>query len=204
MRIKRISTSAWYDIPGYDGKYQVNFYGGVRRALKNGRHKELHPYIKSSNGNRVVKLNCKEVVVMTLMRITFIGELRAGYLTYHKNGIKTDDCLANIGIKTKSEIGKITGPGNRAEKAIVKINSDGEIVDFYKSCREAGRQNYMSYQIILDRANGKVKSLYAPDGYVYVFDRDRDIQKAIRKIEEDNNRKCGVVFVKSPDVVFDF
>lgn len=204
MRIKQISTVAWYDIPGYDGKYQINFYGNVRRSLKNGRYKQLNPYIKSSNGNRVVKLNCKEKVVMSLMRITFIGELPEGKVTYHKNGIKADDCLANIGISTKSEIGKMIGSRHMCEQAVVKISSDGEIVDFYRSIREAGRKNYMSYQTIAGRASGKVKSLYAPDGYVYVFESDSAINKAIRRIEEDNNKKCGVTFVKAPEIVFDF
>lgn len=204
MRIERIVPTEWYDVPGYGGKYQINYYGHVRRALKNGRYKELHPYIKSSNGRRVVKLNCKERTVMSLMRDTFIGELPQGYVLYHKNGLLTDDTLSNIGMATRSELGKLTGTWNECEMTVVKVNSYGEIVDFYKSAREAGRKNYMSYQSILDRINGKVKSLYATDGFVYVRDRERDVQKAIRRIELDNKEECSVVFTKAPEVVFDF
>lgn len=204
MRIKQIDPNAWYDIPGYDGKYKINYFGNIRRTLKNGKYKELHPYIKSSNGRRVVKLNCKEIVVMKLMQITFIGELKEGYVTYHKNGILTDDALNNIGITTRSELGKMTGTWNDSEFSIVKIDSNGEIVDFYKSAREAGRKNHMSYQTILDRINGRVKSLYAPDGYVYVKDKDSAIQKAIRRIELENQKECGVAFVKAPKVKFEF
>ena len=101
MRIKQINPRGWYDIPGYDGKYQINYFGNVRRALKRG-YKALHPYIKTTNGRRVVKLNCKEQVIMKLMQITFIGELPPGMVTYHKNGIITDDALNNIGIITRS------------------------------------------------------------------------------------------------------
>lgn len=54
MRIKQINPRGWYDIPGYDGKYQINYFGNVRRALKHG-YKALHPYIKTTNGRRVVK-----------------------------------------------------------------------------------------------------------------------------------------------------
>lgn len=43
---------------------------------------------------------------MSLMRITFIGDLPKGYVTYHKNGIKTDDILGNIGVITKKELSK--------------------------------------------------------------------------------------------------
>lgn len=48
MRIKQINPRGWYDIPGYDGKYQINYFGNVRRALKRG-YKALHPYIKTTS-----------------------------------------------------------------------------------------------------------------------------------------------------------
>ena len=85
MRIDQIKIDEWYDIPGYGGKYQINYYGNIRRALKNGRYKEIHPFIKKSNGRRCVKLNCKEHVVMKLMQRTFYGELKDGCVAYHKN-----------------------------------------------------------------------------------------------------------------------
>lgn len=115
MRIKQINPRGWYDIPGYDGKYQINYFGNVRRALKRG-YKALHPYIKTANGRRVVKLNCKEQVVMKLMQITFIGELPLGMVTYHKNGIITDDALNNIGIITRSELGNLWFSNNLVQQ----------------------------------------------------------------------------------------
>lgn len=204
MRIGNIKADTWYDIPGYEGKYQINYFGKIRRALKNGRYKELHPYLKKSNGRRVVKLNCKEMVVMKLMQFTFMGKLKEGYVTYHKNGILTDDVLSNIGVIRREELGRLTGTRNDCQIPVVKIDSSGEIVEFYKSVREAGRKNHMSYQTILDRINGKVKSLYAPDGYVYVKDKDSAVQKAIRKIELENQKEFGVAFVRAPEVVFEF
>lgn len=208
MRIKQINPRGWYDIPGYDGKYQINYFGNVRRALKRG-YKVLNPYIKTTNGRRVVKLNCKEQVIMKLMQITFIGELPPGMVTYHKNGIITDDALNNIGIITRSELGRLTGRGNGCETLVVKISEEGQIVDFYRSVREAGRKNHMSYQTILDRINGKVKSLYAPDGYVYCKDNAREINKAVRRIELDNREinttLCdGRSLLIKPDIKMDF
>lgn len=204
MRIHNINPKAFYDIPGFDGKYQINFYAKIRRVLKNGRYKELCGYVKKSNGRHAVKLNCKEYVVMHLMRDTFIGALPDGYVLYHKNGCITEDALYNIGMIKRCELGRLTGRRNNCETSIVKINSNGEIIDFYKSVREAGRKNFMSYQTILDRINGKVKSLYAPDGYVYVKENERQIQNAIRRIELDNKKECGVTFIKAPEVIFDF
>jgi hypothetical protein len=204
MRIKNIVPTKWYDIPGYDGKYQINYYGQIRRALKNGRYKELHPYIKSSNRRQAVKLNCKERDVIALIRDTFIGEVPEGYVLYHKNGLLTDNALNNIGMVTREECGKRTGKWNESATPVVKLNSDGEIVEFYRSAREAGRKNYMSYQTIMDRINGKTKGLYAGDGYIYAKDSDSEIQKVLRRIELDNKEECGIGLTKAPDVIFDF
>ena len=67
MRIKQISLTEWYDIPGYGGKYQINYFGNIRRALKRG-YKDLHPYIKSSNGRRIVKLNGRRTYSLRMER----------------------------------------------------------------------------------------------------------------------------------------
>ena len=88
--------------------------------------------------------------------------------------------------------------------SVVKISLEGEIVDFYRSAREAGRKNHMSYQTILDRISGKAKSLYAPDGYVYCKDNAWAINKAVRSIELDRQDECGVDFIPAPEVVFYF
>lgn len=137
MRIKNVNPKGWYDIPGYDGIYQINYWADIRKKLGNGKYKYLKPYVKKNNqGKRLIKLKRKEVVVMSLMRITFIGDLPKGYVTYHKNGIKTDDILGNIGVITKKELSKKTGQMNGRATKVAKINQDGEIVAFYKSARD--------------------------------------------------------------------
>ena len=187
MRIKNVDPKGWYDIPGYDGIYQINYWADIRKKLGNGKYKHLKPYVKKSNqGKRLIKLKDKEWAVMSLMRITFIGELPEGYVTYHKNGIKTDDVLSNIGVTTRSELSKKIGRMNGRSTKIVKMNKEGQIVAFYKSAREAARQNYMDHQTILNYANRKAKSIYAPDGYAYCKDSDKEITELIRKIEQKN------------------
>lgn len=205
MRIKNVDPKGWYDIPGYDGLYQINYWGNVRKRLKYGFYKQLHPYVKKSRkGKRFIKLCGKEWVVMSLMRITFIGDLPEGYVTYHKNGIKTDDVLSNIGVMTRSELSKKTSQLTGRSFKVAKINRDGEIVAFYKSAREAGRENHMCCQTVLDYINGKMKGIYAPDGYAYCKDTDDEITKLIRRIEISNKAECGVNFTQAPAVVFDF
>ena len=67
-------------------------------------------------------------------------------------------------------------------KSVIKINANGEIVDVCRSAREAGKMNYMSYQTIIDRCNGKYKSAFASDGFAYAWeDSDLSVKKAIKK-----------------------
>ncbi len=62
----------------------------------------------------------------------------------------------------------------------------------------------MCYQTVLDYINGKMKGIYAPDGYAYCKDTDDEIAKLIRKIEQKNAEECGVNFTRAPEVIFDF
>ena len=89
MRIKNVDPKGWYDIPGYDGIYQINYWADIRKKLGNGKYKYLKPYVKKNNqGKRLIKLKRKEVVVMSLMRITFIGDLPKGYVTFTRMELK--------------------------------------------------------------------------------------------------------------------
>ena len=63
----------------------------------------------------------------------------------------------------------------------------GLIVDVYSSARKAARENYMSYQTIMDRCNGKCKSAFAPDGYAYAWeDSEVSMKHALNKIFSQN------------------
>lgn len=189
MRITHINPKGWYDIPGYEGVYQINFWAKIRKILYPGQYKVMKTFIKK-DGRQYVNLyknrKYKQWPVMRLMRVTFIGNLPEGYVTYHKNGIKSNDELSNIGIITRSEL---SGKVNAKSKSIkvVKINSDGEIVDYYKSIRDAGLKNNISYGTLTYYISKRAQCLYAPDGYVYCKDHGKEIATMIKKIEQDKN-----------------
>ena len=48
MRIKNLNPKGWYDIPGYDGIYQINYWADIRKKLGNGKYKYLKPYVKKN------------------------------------------------------------------------------------------------------------------------------------------------------------
>lgn len=185
----------WKDIEGYDGKYQVDREGRVRRVYKSGKTRLLKAYCKktSSNQRLIVKLTIngksKEVTLIQIVARTFFGEAPKGYVPYHRNGCQSDNYVNNIAYISRKELGRKTGPQSR-KKSVAKIDSNGEIVDFYSSARECARQNYMSKQTITDRCNGKCKSAFAPDGYAYAWeDSEVSIKRALRKIKEFNETR---------------
>lgn len=183
-----MTAETWVDVPGYEGTHQANYNGNIRRIYsKSGKKKILTPYHKKMKGSQrlVVKMTAnghsKEVVVMSIIARTFLGICPAGYMPIHKNGLQEDNCAGNIMYISREEAGKLTGAASR-RKPVAKIDCNGEVIAFYKSAREAARYNFMSYQTIIDRCNGKVKGIYAPDGYVYVWDEDKSIKKAQKEI----------------------
>lgn len=195
----------WRNIPGYDGKYQADMEGNVRRVYKSGKTKTMTPfYRKMSRSQRlVVKLTkagkAKDEFLLQVIAKTFLGAPPPGCVAYHKNGCQSDNYIQNIAYISKKELGKMTG-GNYRRQPVVKINKTGEIVEVYASAREAARKNFMSHQTVTDRCNGKCKSAFAPDGFAYAWeDKETSMRNVIRKIEQENG-----YMPKAKEVVFDF
>lgn len=182
----------WKQIDGYNGKYMISNCGNVKRIYKSGKSRLLNPYIKKTSNNKryVVHLaidgKTKEVQIISLVASHFIGKKPDGYIPIHINGVQSDNFVNNIKYVTLKENGLLTGRNSR-RRPVVKIDSNGEFVEFYSSARECARNNYMSYQTVIDRCNGKVKSVFAPDGFAYAWDDDdRSLANVIRNIELHN------------------
>ena len=194
-----MNLQEWRNIPGYNGTYQANFDGQIRRVFKNGKYRILAQYPKTHTKKVFCKINCKETNAAKIIWIAFNGSIPDGMNVIHKNGMQTDNCINNLSLVTKKELGNVYGKLSN-QKCVAKIDSSGQIVEFYQSARECGRKNYLSRQTVTDRCNGKCKSPYAPDGYAYAWeDSEISMKHAIRKIEEDNG-----FMPKARKVVFDF
>ena len=168
----------WKPIPGFDGKYEASFFGKIRRIYQKSEPKIMSAYEKKNRkGSRylVVKLTkdgkSKEVKLSKVIYETFKGPVPEGYSIIHKDDSYTNNEANNLIVLTKEELGKRTGYRSK-HKPVLKCTADLIPVESYRSAREAARENYMSYQTIIDRCNGKVKSLLAPDGYAYIWDND--------------------------------
>lgn len=183
----------WRDVPGYDGKYQLDIEGNCRRVYPSGKTKIKKSWRKSTmQGSKRLLISLtkdgkkKDWILMRLMALTFLGPCPEGCVPYHKNGIQHENHINNIGYINKRELGKKTGASSRRQP-VAKIDCTGQIVEVYSSAREAARKNYMSRQTVTDRCNGRCKSAFAPDGYAYAWDdKEVSMRKALRKIELAN------------------
>lgn len=182
----------WKAIPGYGGKYEASIWGEVRRIYGKAPPREMTAYEKQhQKGSRklVVKLTrdgepSREASLAQVIYTTFKGRIPAGWVIVHKNGIFRDNMINNLELITKKEVGIRYGKMANDRQCVAKINADGEIVEVYNSAREAGRKNFMSYQTILDRCNGKVKRGPAPDGYEYIWEDSKvSRQRAMKRME---------------------
>lgn len=184
------------NVPGFNGTVKANYKGELQKVYKTTT-RLIAKYMKRDK--LVCKINKKEYTVARLVYSAFHGPIKEGYSVVHKNGARTDVYISNLELLTKTQLGNRYG-GDSKRMTVVKIDSNGEIVEFYKSARECARQNYMSYQTVIDRCNGIVKSAFAPDGYAYAWeDREKSLREAIRKIEKEK-----LFIPKAREVTFDF
>lgn len=188
-------SEAWRDVPGYGGKYQASdmgriantFWRGQRR--KNGGRTIMAQFKKKPHGKardsakRFVHLtdlegHRKEVSAAKVVAETFLGPAPPGMAIFHKNGNPADNSVWNLVFRTPEEIGRMTG-ADSTRRPVLKFSAAGELLGCYSSARQAAKQNYFSYQAIIDRCNGKCKRhILAPDGNYYAWDNTVGVRKA--------------------------
>ena len=151
----------WVMVPG-SMKYQVSNYGNVRKILKSGKTRPIKTYRKHDKCN-VVKVDFQgkygEHVVHTIVAAAFLEKPEPKLVLWHKNGLKFDDYAGNLEWITRKELGKRTG--GRTDKCISVLQMDrntGEVINFYKSIREAARNNYISAESICEVIRGNQKT----------------------------------------------
>ena len=170
----------WRNVCGYNGKYQVNRLGEIRRVYGSGKVADMTPYRKSGKQfrNRLfVKLTkdgkSKEEPVLQIVAAAWKGKTPPGKVPYHINGNVADNRADNIGFIDRQTLGRKTGAMADKRKIVFKVSASGDVIEIYHSAREAAKANYMSYQTVLDCCHGKIKKPYALNGYTFIFEDSR-------------------------------
>ncbi|ARK23285.1 hypothetical protein SporoP37_00320 [Sporosarcina sp. P37] len=159
---------SWLPLHDTIGTYFVSNYGRVKRVYKT-TERILLPFRVKGQGNLFVKIDGVGIKIGHLVARVYLRKPNPEERIVRKNGIITDDYVSNLEIVTLSELGKRTGFKSKS-LPVLKIDAEtGETIDEYRSAREAGRENYFSYQAILDKCNGESKQ---SGPYIWKFERD--------------------------------
>lgn len=174
--MRQITSDNWRKIEGYLYDYQINDLGQMRKVNPDGSIVELRPHKNKSNGVysislRVAKNKRKHVAVKYLMDEAFFDGYakKHGLAITHKNGFQTDCSVYNLQFVTPSQLGK---QYKNAEKRVAKVDKRGRIIEFYASCEEAARKNFISKTAVYHRVNNLLKNPWKLDGYNYQFVED--------------------------------
>jgi len=173
----------WWDIPGYDGWYQISTEGRVRSFRVDGRRRQkgagkaehptlLKPKLKAGNTSKgkslIVSLRDREgkehkEYMTKLMADTWMGGRRPGYLTCTKNGNPADVRLFNLEFKRAGDVARKnlskvkTGPHRKRpyckKLPVIKIDRTLAVVDAYPSASQAALASGVSKRTILDYCN---------------------------------------------------
>ena len=63
---------SWKDIPGYDGKYQADTEGNIRRVYPSGKTRLLRPYHKHMSGSQRMIVKPVSYTHLTLPTILLV------------------------------------------------------------------------------------------------------------------------------------
>lgn len=188
----------WRDLPGYDGFYQVSDWGRIRsfrdKHRKGGRL-EIPVILKPAKGpyniQIVIKWEGKQrtVQVGKAVALTFLGDIPKGCVSYHRDGNPENNALSNIGIGLRSELSrermrnKVAGQNRRP---VLKINRELTVVEAYPSVSEAARKNGYRQDAMWRFCTLAIAfSVFAPDDFLYTFDDDKWIRKALRRAKAE-------------------
>ena len=132
----------WKDIIGYEGKYQVSYYGRVKSINYRGTGKEVifTPWI-SRYGYPMVSLRKDGVKtgysVHLLVWKAFKGPIPPGMQVNHINEDKMDNRLENLNLMTPKENCNWGTRNKRIGNKVVQLGLDGRLIDFYDTATEA-------------------------------------------------------------------
>lgn len=179
MNCRSNSAEIWKDIPGFAGRYQASTDGRVRAVWpKSGKTRVLQPYKKEHKkgaNRKQLRLHLtlpngkrREYTVIKLIADTFFPP-HPDKCPVHRNGIHTENYPDNIIFLTREEMGQRYGAMS-ARRPVSKINENGEILETYSSARAAAKENYLSYQAVMDRCNRKIKKEFALGGCSFRWD----------------------------------
>lgn len=154
---QELDSEKWKKVPNTKDMY-VSDMARVKRVLKT-KERYLQPYFKKRKPPYFIKVNGKEIKLAVLIWRVFKEEYDSDIYSIAHRVLITDDRLVNLYKVSKKELGSRTGGNTKKTKGIYKCDKVRRILyEYYRNSREAAKDNYCSYQTVLDSCNGKTKN----------------------------------------------
>lgn len=144
-----IPDEVWRDIP--NSLWQVSSYGRYRVVLKNKIDYRLPCVCSATSGIVIgITMNGRQKMYKAHYWVVqlFLGGVPEGYVSYHKNGKRTDNRVENLGFVTRKEL-FFRCATKSCMKPIIKLDErTGEILEEYPSLTMAAKLNYSHRKVI--------------------------------------------------------
>lgn len=171
----------WQTVDGSKNRYKISNYGRVKRIFGNGNEMLMMPFLRLQRGNLHIKIwflgKYKDHNVGHIVAHHFIRPRKPKERLTRKNGILTDDFVGNLEYVTKQELGKRTGRQARSEPVVQLDLETKELLNEFRSIREAGEKCFISYEAIRLNCHGKTRH---SGGYKFMFAEDYEKRKEIK------------------------
>ena len=134
------------------GKTKINYLTTYHRnCYEKNRNRPHTLIIKITLNHKSKEFNCNKLIASL-----FIRELKDNEVVINKNNNRHDLRVENLFITTRSNLGSITGGKSSKAKRIIYYDNL-EFATSYPSARKLAKELGVSYQTVLDIANGKTK-----------------------------------------------
>lgn len=149
-------------------KYFVSDLGRIKR-IYNTKERLISQYTKKHRNTLHCKIYYKEIRVHKIVAMYFLTKpVNKNMVIYHIDGNTNNNDCSNLRWIKPENLGKITG-GTNKRKAVLKIDiKTNEVLDFYESYSEAGRDNYLHRSTVRNAVNNKAIA----GGFKWVLDNN--------------------------------
>lgn len=150
----------WFDIPGYEGRYQITKNGEVKSLnyMRTGKE-EIVKQGTDGKGHLYVTLTKeglpKNSFIHTLMYKTFVGDIPRGFHIHHIDENPANNTLDNFELISAAEHNKI-----HKSKPVMQFDLNGNFIKEWKSASEVQRSLNYKQTYISGCCLGKYNTAY--------------------------------------------
>lgn len=163
-----IKNEYWVDIPGTHN--QISDYGRYRTITKKGPKMMLIYNATKNKACITLTINGKKEKLLAHTKVgeMFLEKPKGDVVLRHKDGNGFNCRANNLEYVDRKWLARRTGPLSNQIAVVKKDPVTGEILDEYRSMREAARKNFLCHEAV----HQAIRENRLCAGYLYEIDRE--------------------------------